>query len=193
MLFGIDFSPQFVGGEPDVATFRALRSRFGLRRAVIACADGPAFAIWAEAALRAGWTVEAYLELPNGIALPGRIAELADVLLGYHADRLWLAYEDVSAPLPDQAAVEAAVAAGNAVGLPEDCGIYTGSWYWPARLAVDVSALAPLWTASYTKAPPPVDTAFDVAYGGWVRATAVQYAGDVQLLDYNVDLDVWDS
>lgn len=193
MLFGIDFSPTYVGGVPDVAVFRALRSTYGLQRAIIACGNEAQFAIWADTALQAGWTVEAYLELPNGVALPGRIAALADTLLGMQAGRLWIAYEDTSEPLPTQAAVEDAIAAGNAVGLPRDCGIYTALWYWPARLSVNVSHVAPLWTANYTKSPPPYDTAFDVNYGGWVRAAAVQYAGDVQLMGYNVDLNVWDT
>lgn len=194
MILGYDVS-NFSGLPPDGWVWTA-KNRFQLRRVVIGLQDLSIATAWAEAAHSAAVEVEAYVETPFSQPIVDQLTapDVAAWCKHYNPSSLAFTLEDTGSVPPSRTQLAQAIdAAAAMLGYHADVPCYSGAWWWQqAGHALDISGLAPLWIASYTGSPPQTGAAFDVSMGGWVHARSVQYAGNVQLMGVQVDLDAWE-
>jgi hypothetical protein len=197
VILGYDVS-NYSGLPPDGFVW-TLKNRFRLTRCIVGLQDLTIATAWAEACHTAGVELESYVETYNaGPALADQLT--TPDILAWLRQYLPLAQsftlEDTNGPDPVQgaiaAAIDAAIAHAPYPGMVVPC--YTAAWwvhgYGPT---LDISALAPLWVANYTGTPPQTTAGFDVDLAGWKHARCIQYAGNVNLLGVQLDLDAWES
>lgn len=188
--------------RPPAEWWKRMKAEHGLELAIIgAYTGGTATGLgpnpWAmgcmDDALAAGLEIATY-SLPSS-----QVESALDNVLGYHANLLFLGHD---------------VEDGHGVtrgetDYTESKGvrpvIYSSAFYWPAEMGVSEAFCdLPLWHAAYMysrnhsdpsrRVWPGVwpDAIPSVRYGGWSQPVAWQFAGDVEVLGINVDLDVID-
>lgn len=143
---------------------------------------------WLADAHAAGLRVAAY-SLPAGNVLEAIAA--CGAMVG-HLDFMALDVEDERGVRPED--VEAVQAAGLAPM------VYSSASQWPAVMGgSEAFSEHPLWDAAYfdhwtaTNWPTPDDlSGRTIGYGGWNAARGWQCRGDIEVLDVNCDLSVFD-
>ena len=190
MIVGFDVSP-YLAGPCDTDALRKLVYSERISRVILAADTGPNYPTWYQACEDLGLRIDAYREVDwSG----DYRAQIADAIAAFDAHGpvhdLWLTVESGG---PSLAQLQDGIAYARAqVGqrIGGQVGIYTGAWYWRDTIGnPQMGSEVALWDANYQ--PEPVD--FAVNYGGWLRATVRQYAGNYSSYGLDVDMDAWEE
>lgn len=119
------------------------------------------------ALLNAGFRVEVYAQSQSIVHTWPMVAQWRDYI-----ERVWVAAEEDHV---DALWLDRELDFADSLELPEQAGIYTGSWWWRSR-AIDLLGFAgrPLWAAQYDDV---ADYRAFVPFGGWTKCEMKQYNG----------------
>jgi hypothetical protein len=114
---------------------------------------------------------------------------------GFPVRRIWLAFEDKSAPVGNPELVCRWIRhCLDVFSLPVICpdgpGVYTAPWWWvPWTGNTGLFNHYPLWVAQYDDIP---DLSFS-AFGGWQSCSMKQYTNTIDLCGYSVDKNYYEE
>lgn len=182
------------GGELTAAEAAAMRAD-GIRKVIVGTGNpAPGGAgQWsrqqADAAIKAGLDLEAYIYLYMAGSPEGQVQQAMNTMQGIDVGFWWLDAEDVSSPQLTTGEritfLNRCISYLNSHEIT-DLGIYTGRWWWVPNMQ-NSSAFAhlPLWNSWYDGDPDPDG----FPYGGWFTSTVEQFTGTTILHGHSVDLN----
>ena len=192
MKYGFDVS-RYVPA-PSQETFDAICYSERIQRAVLAC-DEQTIGEWLSLVQARNLELDVYLYLSNQSYFIEDIDNAAAILSQASLDRtkiatFWLDVEDESTPTPTFVQLSQAIAHVKQLNISADVGIYTRSSYWLGIGNPQLGTLCKLWTADYSANEL---FTFNVWFGGWVRASGIQFAGNYETFGVTLDMSVWDG
>lgn len=192
MKYGFDVS-NYVPA-PDAVTFSAICYSERIQRAVLAC-DPQTLDEWYPLVQSRNLELDVYYYMKNQENFETEIQNAANFLSNAGIARtqvanFWLDVEDSATPAPTFLQLSQAIGYAKQLFNPADVGIYTSEYLWSTYNNPQVGSLCKLWLANWNLKEPWV---FGVWFGGWVRASGIQYAGDYQTFGVTMDMSVWDE
>lgn len=186
MKYAIDVSN--FSGTPTLETLSALVNSERIERIGIAIQFPDTYRLWYELAARLGLEIHAWLYLYEPLGWEQQLDDAIAQLSKRPAKALWLDMEDQrwQVTQPD---IDGALSLVEAAEQPT--GIYTAPGIWRSYGNPWAGERCPLWLAKWIDREPS-ETDFDVAFGGWERASMVQYRPEFTSYGLTVDLNVYE-
>lgn len=174
----------------DAECFKAA----GIAGVIIGCQRPYAANAMARKAKDAGLPIlGVYAFLYFGIDTIGQTGRAIDVAHEFDVPMVWL---DCESATPHEAAdattVSRRVELAHCVDMVErdlQCGIYTGRYWWPSKMATDEFAHLPLWLADYGRNDGSRAPLLTTNFGGWTKVAIHQYTSTYDLCGRGRDMN----
>jgi uncharacterized protein YraI len=143
-------------------------------------------------AVAGGMTVDVYVYLYFSSSMSAQVGNALSIAAPYPVGRIWLDCEDTTSSYTASqyvAKINDAIAAAGS----KPVGIYTGKWWWNARIGTSHPfTTLPLWYANYDGVASLGTWPYQY-FGGWSAPAGKQYAGNATLAGKTVDLNVFSA
>lgn len=186
MKYCIDVSN--FSGTPTLGALSELVNSERLERIAIGCEFADTYAAWYDLAHQLGLEIDAWLYLYDPTGWQDAIgAALAQ--FGTRPPRaLWLDIEDTRWSIA-QGDIDGALDRLDGYGIEH--GIYTAPGLWAGYGNPWAGERTALWLAKWVNREP-LEADFDVQFGGWERASMVQYRAEFVSYGLTVDLNAYE-